>query len=126
MQELSAKLIPAGMSTWAFFDPEYLIPIQFIRRLACFLNLNPDECAAEWHQWAMDCKKTNHSTQSLWLLEDYCYAAHEAEQNSMQSLHRNRQGYRSGEKYPLIPNPHKRRRVSSLLEKNPLWKERPN
>src|SRR5581483_9425896 len=51
--DLEKKIIPSGMSDWSFFDPEYHIPLQFIRRLACFLDLNSDDAAAEWHQWTL-------------------------------------------------------------------------
>ena len=113
--ELESRLLPPGMNSWRYYDPEYYRPLQLIRRIADLLGIDPDEAAAEWHEWSQ--AQWDHSANRLLLLSDYLHAEHEAQEDFSDYLFRNSRDYKRGHRYPRIPNPHPRTSTSVLLAK---------
>ncbi len=113
--ELESKLHPAGMSSWNYYDPEYCQPLQMIRRIADLLGIDPDEAAAEWHDWSQAHMKD--AAKRLELLSDYLHALHESQEDFSDYLFRNSREHKRGDRYPRIPNPHAKTGTSALLAK---------
>src|SRR5207302_6037227 len=75
LSELESRLQPAHMTTWRYYDPEYYQPLQAIRHVADLLGIDPDEAAAEWHQWSQ--AHWNNPEKLSHLLSDYLHEAQE-------------------------------------------------
>jgi hypothetical protein len=111
--EVESKLIPAGMNSWRYYDPEYHQPLLAIRRIADLLGIDVDEAAAEWHAWNERFRdKPEKLTQ---LLSDYLHAEHEAREDCSKSIFQNSREHKRGQRYPRIPNPHLKKSASALL-----------
>jgi hypothetical protein len=115
LPELESKLIPAGLTTWRYYDPAYYQPLLAIRRAADQLGVDPDEAAAEWHEWSQ--KYWDDAAKLPELLSDYLHALHEEQEDFSEYLFRNSRAHKRGDRYPRIPNPHKKTSVSRLLAK---------
>lgn len=115
LQALEAKLIPAGMSSWCYYDPEYYQPLQGIRWIADLLGLDPDRAAAEWHEWSQKHWSNPEKLTELYL--DYLHAEHEAQEDFSAYLFKNSRGWKRGQQYPRIANPYRKTCASLLLAK---------
>jgi hypothetical protein len=116
LQALESRLVPAGMSSWRYYDPEYYQPLQVIRWVADLLGLDPDDAAAEWHEWSQ--KHWNSPEKLKELYSDYLHAEHEAQEDFSAYLFKNSRGYKHGQPYPRIPNPNRKTYASLLLAKH--------
>jgi hypothetical protein len=112
---LEAELRPVGMTSWNYYQPEYYQPLLAIRRIADLLGIDPDEAAAEWHEWSQ--AHSGHSVSLMLLFSDYLHAEHEARENFSEYLFRNSREHRAGNRYPRIANPHPATYTSALLAK---------
>jgi len=115
LPDLEFKLRPAGMSSWGYYEPEYYQPLQAIRRIADLLGIDPDEAAAEWHEWSQ--RQWNNPEKLKQLLSDYLHAEHTAQEDFSEYLFKNSRGHRSGHRYSRIPNPHPKTSASTLIAK---------
>lgn len=115
LRDLESKLRPTGMSSWSYYDPEYYQPLQAIRRIADLLGIDPDEAAAEWHEWSQ--KQWTNPEKLKQLLSDYLHAEHTAQEDFSEYLFKNSREHRRGRPYSRIPNPHPKTSTSPLIAK---------
>jgi hypothetical protein len=113
---LESRLVPPNMGSWNYYDPEYYQPLQTIRRAADQLGIDPDDAAAEWHDWSQ--KYADDSSKRLELMSDYLHALHESQEEFSAYLFWNSRNHKRGDRYPRIPNPHPKTSTSTLLAKH--------